>query len=176
MARRPVQNPFVLLTRDIPVEGLVRDLDLAELAPRVFAESTEAKPGPDLRVQITASRNDSDVIVSGELSGTADMACSRCLKPVTVKITGEFGVTFVPPGREAKEDDLDVVPYKDEEIDLEPVLREELLLALPVAPICADDCRGLCPRCGHDLNQGACECPPEPKDDRWAALRHMKLQ
>jgi uncharacterized protein len=186
MARRSVQSPFVIPTRDIPVEGLERTFDLsAELAPRVFAESSEVKAGPDVRGTVMVTRNGSDYIAGGELRGSAEMACSRCLKPVTVKLDSEWGMTFVPAHklspekedeREVAEDQVDVAPYEDEELDLEPTLREELLLALPVAPICADTCRGLCARCGHDLNQGDCACPPEPKDDRWAALRQMKLQ
>ena len=71
--------------------------------------------------------------------------------------------------------DLDVATYVDEQIDLEEALRAELLLALPIAPLCRDDCKGLCARCGKDLNEGPCACPPEPKDDRWAALRSVKL-
>ena len=55
-------------------------------------------------------------------------------------------------------------------VDLEPLARESLILDLPLAPLCRDDCRGLCPTCGADLNQGACDCPVETVDPRWAAL------
>ena len=72
-----------------------------------------------------------------------------------------------------------------EEIDLEQSLREQLILSLPYAPLCKENCRGLCSRCGADLNAGDCKCPPEPKDSpqsdapvvdkRWAALKNVKL-
>jgi uncharacterized protein len=187
MSRRPERGPFTIDLRDIPEEGLSRRYDLAgEWGQNVFAETGDARPHAGLHVSVSMNLSGRDVIVAGTIGGGVDMACSRCLKPIVVALDGEWGMTFVPKSRAAKReveaekevpaDEIDLAAYEDEMIDLEPVMREELLLAVPAAPVCAEDCRGLCARCGHDLNQGACACPPEPKNEGWAAaLRNVKL-
>jgi uncharacterized protein len=72
------------------------------------------------------------------------------------------------------EDDLDVYPYDEDQVDLEPLLREQVILAVPFAPLCREDCKGLCSQCGSDLNEGACDCPPLI-DPRLAALKDLKV-
>jgi uncharacterized protein len=71
-------------------------------------------------------------------------------------------------------DDLDVYPYEGDAVDLEPLLREQFILAVPFAPLCREDCKGLCPQCGGDRNLAACACQP-PLDPRLAALRDIEL-
>jgi uncharacterized metal-binding protein YceD (DUF177 family) len=83
-----------------------------------------------------------------------------------------------PEPDEDLDDDSDCVGYTDEAIDLEDTLREQLLLALPFAPLCKESCAGLCARCGQDLNDGPCACAKTTEDQtdhRWAALKHVKL-
>ena len=77
-------------------------------------------------------------------------------------------------GLELATDDLDVYPYTGDVIDLEPLVREQFVLAVPYAPLCKDDCLGLCPQCGVDRNLTACECE-KPIDPRFAALQGLKL-
>jgi uncharacterized protein len=77
-------------------------------------------------------------------------------------------------GTEIAADDLDVFPYDGEIVDLEPLIREHFVLAVPYAPLCRDDCKGLCPQCGVDRNVEACACEPPP-DPRFAALKGLKL-
>lgn len=76
-------------------------------------------------------------------------------------------------GVELSGDDLDVYGYEGEEIDLTPLFREQIILAVPFAPLCSEECRGLCPQCGADRNQETCDCKP-PVDPRWAALQNLK--
>jgi uncharacterized protein len=76
-------------------------------------------------------------------------------------------------GAEVGADDLDVFAFDGERVDLEPLFREELVLAVPYAPLCKEDCKGLCSQCGADLNSGACGCRP-PIDPRLAALTKLK--
>ncbi len=64
-------------------------------------------------------------------------------------------------------------PYQGEEVDLEPLLREQILLAVPFAPLCSESCRGLCPVCGIDRNTGTCTCEAVPPDPRWSALKNL---
>jgi uncharacterized protein len=77
-------------------------------------------------------------------------------------------------GPEVREEDLDVFPFDGEKIDLEPLFREQFVLAVPFAPLCREDCKGLCPQCGIDRNTGTCNCE-KPIDPRLAALKGLKL-
>jgi uncharacterized protein len=76
-------------------------------------------------------------------------------------------------GMELAEDDLDLYGYENEEVDLTPLFRDQVILAVPFAPLCKEDCKGLCPQCGADRNHETCDCKP-PVDPRWAALQNLK--
>ncbi|HWM89060.1 MAG TPA: DUF177 domain-containing protein [Kofleriaceae bacterium] len=135
-----------------------------------------------------------NVFARGQLTGSVDVACSRCIGPVHMAIDEPLLVTFMPASRvpdaqsapdagevapaeiesEADADDLDVYPYNGEEIDLEPLLREQVILAVPFAPLCSENCLGLCPVCGIDRNTGTCTCEATPPDPRWSALKNLK--
>jgi uncharacterized protein len=77
-------------------------------------------------------------------------------------------------GAEVNEEDIDVFPFDGERIDLEPVFREQFVLAVPYAPLCMETCKGLCPQCGIDRNTASCNCEP-PIDPRLAALKGLKI-
>ena len=98
--------------------------------------------------------------------------CRRCLTAVSVPVTASVQVLF---SEDAGVDDASVyvIPPRSQELDLSEAIREELILALPEYVLCADDCRGICPGCGTDLNTGTCGCPSEA-DPRWAALEGLK--
>ena len=129
-----------------------------------------------------------NVLAAGTFKGHLIVACSRCVGPVRLDIDDKVRVTFMPAsempqedddaapeeGVEVAEDDLDLFPYDGERVDLEPLFREEFVLAVPFAPLCAETCKGLCPQCGIDLNTGTCSCEA-PIDPRLAALKGLKL-
>ncbi len=95
--------------------------------------------------------------------------CRRCLAPVNVPIAESLGLVFVHEEEAEGDDDCYLVPRRASVLDLSEAVREELLLAAPQFVECREDCRGLCPRCGADLNAGACGCAAE-MDPRWEAL------
>jgi len=95
--------------------------------------------------------------------------CRRCLAPVEVPIAESLGLVFVSEDDAEGDEDCYVVPRRASVLDLTEAVREELLLAAPQYVECRDNCRGLCPRCGADLNAGPCGCAPEV-DPRWEAL------
>ncbi len=99
--------------------------------------------------------------------------CRRCLAPVDVPLSQSLGLVFVAEEDARGDEDCYVVPRRATALDLTGAVREELLLAVPQYVECRADCRGLCPRCGADLNAGPCGCRPEV-DPRWEA--HTKLQ
>lgn len=97
--------------------------------------------------------------------------CRRCLQPVGGELRCEVRELYRPrPSGEPPEQDEETYPLRGEMIDLRPLVRDAILLEMPIAPLCREDCAGLCPTCGADLNDGKCDCPPAVGDPRWAAL------
>jgi len=109
----------------------------------------------------------------GRLSAQVAEQCRRCLAPVAVNVAADIGALFTPDP-EALEDPESYPLARDATlIDVAPAVREELILAVPRYVLCHEGCRGLCPRCGHDLNAGPCGCAP-PSDLRWRPLAALK--
>ncbi|HEX6048538.1 MAG TPA: DUF177 domain-containing protein [Gemmatimonadaceae bacterium] len=113
---------------------------------------------------------------SGHLDGEAADECRRCLTDVSVAVSEDVQLLFVEEGTEGDDDpDVFVVDGRAYDLDLRPALREQWVLAVPAFVQCRDDCKGLCPTCGADLNAGACDCAPTT-DSRWDALRKVRGQ
>ncbi|MDR9854493.1 DUF177 domain-containing protein [Paenibacillus sp. VCA1] len=113
------------------------------------------------------------VEVQGKLSVELDMACSRCLKPVHQHLNIPFHERFklVKAPEEIQDEDDDTIYVDDETVDLVPYVEESFVLHIPMTAVCKEDCKGLCPNCGADLNEGACDCDTETVDPRLAALK-----
>ena len=99
--------------------------------------------------------------------------CRRCLTALTTPVNLEIGALFTQDPDAADDPDSYAVAPDASEIDLTPAVREELLLAAPRYVLCRDDCRGLCPQCGKDLNTSSCDCAPAT-DMRWQPLKALK--
>jgi uncharacterized protein len=99
--------------------------------------------------------------------------CRRCLKEVTLPVSTEIGALFSQEPDAADDPDAYPLPPDADVVDVTPAVREELILAVPRYVECRPDCKGLCPRCGQDLNAGPCGCSPGV-DPRWAALEPLK--
>jgi len=113
---------------------------------------------------------------SGHMNGEASAECRRCLTDVTVSLDEDVQLLFVDADTEGADDpDVYVVDSRAHELDMRPALREQWLLAVPAFAQCRDDCKGLCPTCGADLNAGACDCAPVT-DSRWDTLRKVRGQ
>jgi uncharacterized protein len=134
-------------------------------------------------VDVTAAlRKDAQKVrLVGRVGTTLELDCSRCLEPFTVPIDATFDMLFLPAGantgegeQEVGEEDLGVSFYKDDTIDLGEVLREQFYLALPMKPLCREDCQGLCPVCGRNRNRERCDCQTGWVDARFDALRKLK--
>lgn len=110
----------------------------------------------------------------GRLEGDLSMPCRRCLTDTTSHVQGEAHVIFAEEGSEETEDpDVYVLDERSRRIDLRPAVREEWLLNVPSFAECREDCRGICPTCGKDLNEGPCECAVN-RDTRWDVLRKLQ--
>ena len=108
------------------------------------------------------------VLATVTVTAPWEAECRRCLSPVRGWATGAFQELFEPRAREGE-----TYPLTGDRIDLAPLARETLLLELPLAPLCREDCAGLCPECGADRNAGPCGCAPVARDARWAALDEL---
>ena len=114
-----------------------------------------------------------EVLVRVLLRGQMALECRRCLISVEVPLEEELSLLFVPPGenQEEEEDPDRILPHGSLTLELGDAIREELLLSHWPFVVCREDCQGLCPRCGVNLNQKNCECSTEGLDPRWDALR-----
>ena len=116
----------------------------------------------------------------GTVRTELELPCSRCLEPFRLEIDAAFDLRFLPASematqdeREVQEDDFGISYYRDDQIDLNELLREQFYLALPMKPLCGEECRGLCPQCGINLNTGACDCATRWEDPRLAPLKGL---
>ena len=112
------------------------------------------------------------VLATGEVEGGATFVCARCLKEMPADVTVDITELFYAPGHGEGEEDAYRVVGTD--IDLEPAVRDAVTLALPLNPVCKEDCKGLCATCGKDLNFEGCVCRADDVDPRWAALDALR--
>ncbi len=142
-------------------------------------ERARLTEGPEIKGR--ASRDREQVRLRGQLKAAVEVACDRCLQAVTVPVEADFDVAYLPadtqPASEAtglQAEELSFSVYEGEAIDTDELAREQILLALPVRQLCREECRGLCPTCGADLNAQTCSCRTEETDPRWDALKSFK--
>lgn len=119
----------------------------------------------------------------GSAQTELELPCSRCLETFRLPVDVAFDQRYLPQGQASGEDesevadeDLETSFYRDDEIDLNELLREQFYLALPMKPLCRDECKGLCPQCGTNLNSGSCDCAPAWEDPRLAALKTLRTR
>jgi len=118
--------------------------------------------------------DDGMAVVEGGLAIDVTMPCSRCLKPVRVSVAVPFQEHFKVSRTPQTEEEADrFIAVTDNDVDLTPYVEEAVQLELPLVPLCAEDCKGLCPECGTDLNEGECGCDRTPVDPRLAALKDL---
>lgn len=127
-------------------------------------------------------RKGDEVEIAGTLRTAVETPCARCLKPVEVPIEGKFSERFVTAvswrseeQHELASEDLNLAVFDGEAIDLDELVREEIVLATPAQVLCREDCKGLCPVCGVDQNVTACECETRQIDSRWEKLRDLRF-
>jgi uncharacterized protein len=117
----------------------------------------------------------------GRVRAELELTCSRCVEPYRFPVDAEFDQRYLPASdasttadTEVEQDDLETSYYENDQIDLSELMREQFYLALPMKPLCREDCKGLCAQCGTNLNTGTCDCAPVWEDPRLAALKQLK--
>ena len=132
-------------------------------------------------IKLNVFRQISKIYIKAFISNDVEMECGRCLEPVTVKLNAVSEVQYSPLPKLARDriDEIGIGYYSDEYIDISDEIRESLLLELPMTVLCFDDCKGLCPSCGDNLNLGKCDCS-KPDDsnesDSPVLLRLLELK
>ena len=122
-----------------------------------------------------------DIRLKGRYAGGFQVPCARCVEPVKIPLAGDFDLIFRPIGVDAgatehsiSAPETEIGYYQEDSLLLEDVLREQVLLSLPVRTLCKPDCKGLCPRCGKNRNLEVCSCEEGPADPRWEALSDLR--
>ncbi len=167
----------------IPEEGLkygftrtgewFRDFGSEQGNPPVVLDPVE--------VSVNARRVRETVYLEGVLKTGVTAECCRCLETARIPIAATFVYTCVPTEDRAAEEhelrseDLEVVFYTDDTLDLDPLVYEQILLQIPIKILCREDCKGLCPRCGANLNAAPCSCPEDTTGGPFSALKGLKI-
>ena len=134
----------------------------------------------DVQCQVTKASG--TIYIKGNLAVILAMNCSRCLEEVSLPAGGDFAYSLIPGQPEVKEDleltaeELDISYYSGDFIDLTPVICEQIILQIPVKPLCSEYCKGLCPHCGINRNTNSCNCHTEFIDDRLTVLKNFKIK
>ncbi|MBK5291234.1 MAG: DUF177 domain-containing protein [Acidobacteriia bacterium] len=124
-----------------------------------------------------------EIRVYGHLAGTMGSECDRCLAAVELRVDDEFDLRYRPvhpewetagkPETPLDEQDVEVGFYEGAGVALEDIVREQVLLSLPMQRLCRPECKGICPQCGENRNEKVCGCRDKQVDERWAALKNI---
>jgi uncharacterized protein len=123
----------------------------------------------DVSVEMTLEAIEGGIVATGRAGAPWVGECRRCLRVLSGELVADVAEVFVPDPEEGE-----TWPIDHNKIDLEPVVRQAVVLELPLAPLCRPDCLGLCVSCGADLNDGPCGCPPASEPGAWAALDALR--
>lgn len=138
----------------------------------------------DARIQLEIFRTGRDIFVRGLTTTTIKISCIRCLDDFDFPLKAEFRYVLCPsekrelsPEIEVNKEDLDVLYYQGDSIDIVPLIREQILLNIPSYPLCRESCKGICPQCGSNLNQSPCQCDKqEATISKFEALKHFPVK
>jgi uncharacterized protein len=163
-----------------------------EESPQVFPIINEMEKKQEceflkpLKIRLKAFRVRELYEVQGTLRTSIRLPCSRCLKDFDTPMASDFELTYTKemPGLmdvfdeeeiEVRVEEIGMIYFKGEEINLQQGIQEQVVMAFPLQPLCDENCKGLCPNCGSDLNQGDCGCKREPGSNKFAVLKNLKL-
>jgi uncharacterized protein len=157
---------------DIPDEGLTLDIEES-----IDTNSVLSPVSARLRTEKAGA----EIMVKGDLRAEIKLICSRCLKEYNGKLTVSVDVVYHPVDElkdeahlnEVKSEELDLDFYSGEEIDLLDLVKEQVELNIPMKPLCDDACKGICPKCGTDLNIRSCTCSVKDIDPRFESLKKL---
>jgi uncharacterized protein len=143
----------------------------------------------DERVKLTAPATvngkirlaGNEVFVNGHVDTRTQVECDRCLKMIELPVNADFELEYITGTEyessevaELTEAEMSVSVFDGHALDVDEIVKEQILLAVPTRMLCREDCKGICPECGTDRNTGECNCETKEIDPRWAALKNLK--
>jgi uncharacterized protein len=144
------------------------------------AEVEQAGPLQAEGVAELLANTDGEVRIRGKLAVRLKAPCDRCLGEAIMPLEADLDLFYRPMSYIARDEEIEIDEgeaeigfYEGEGMELEDILREQILLLLPMQRVCREDCKGICPLCGRNRNETACQCKAETVDDRWKALRDI---
>ncbi|MGD1076040.1 MAG: DUF177 domain-containing protein [Thermodesulfovibrionales bacterium] len=162
-----------ILLSDIADEGLEIE----------FEETVEVGPVKLLspvKASLHIDKVSAEVLVQGTMQTLLELQCSRCLKPFSKETDLDVNVVYHPleelkgeERHEIKDDELDTGFYQGDELDIQELVREQIILNIPLKPLCSESCKGICPKCGSDLSTDTCTCEQRDPDPRLAVLKKL---
>ena len=171
LEREPVDYELELAPGAVDFGGEAEQI--GDLATSGRAEVIHEHRGPK---EIVA-----DIRLRGRYAGKFQVPCARCIEPVELPLAADFDLIFRPigadsgpPERSVTADETEIGYYQKDGLLLEDVLREQVVLSLPVRTLCKPDCKGLCPRCGANRNTQSCSCDAGQIDPRWGTLSGLR--
>jgi uncharacterized protein len=163
-----------IIISEIPENGL--ELDLTE---RIESDSSIRILSP-VYASLRVDKQGSEVIITGIANAETEQQCSRCLEVFSMDIKSDIDIVYRPAmdinkdeHYELKSDELDTGFYKNDVLDTDDLLKEQLLLNVPMKPLCSTECKGLCPKCGANLNTAQCNCVISEIDSRLSVLKQL---
>lgn len=169
--------------RDLALKPAQYDVVL-EPGKMDFLDSKVRQKGP---LHVTgkaelASEMLGEIRIRAHVTVEMEVDCDRCLEPAAFPIEEDFVLLYRPMAdsaaeeAELDEDESEVGFYEGDGVELNDVLQEYVLLALPMQRLCSEDCKGICPRCGQNRNQQRCQCDEKAVDERWSSLKQLPLK
>jgi uncharacterized protein len=171
---------------DIPAEGREESFSEDEriLNERLGGETihTGIFFHAPIQARVHLSRSGRVILVKSRIEAKVHCICARCLEPFPLTLTSEFQTSLkpklhLPPPEEVElsREDLETEFYEGDEIDVSPLVQDQVLLTLPPKVVCQENCRGLCQRCGKNLNRQTCQCPEQGGDPRFDVLKSYRV-
>jgi uncharacterized protein len=148
---------------------------------RLCDDTQDYRFSTPLSVNLEYYRSGRDLLFEGWFEGTVEGLCSRCLDSCALTLEKRFDFVLTPElrksdkSKELNSEEMGLSTYRDTEIDLTPYIREQVLLALPLRPLCKERCRGLCQSCGANLNDEPCRCPPPKESGDGGVFRSLRV-
>ncbi|HEY1443344.1 MAG TPA: DUF177 domain-containing protein [Acidimicrobiales bacterium] len=172
MATGPFTVPVARLRRSGRPEHVVRHGEVAQAGPLREAGIDPGRSvvpvGAEVEADVTLTPFEGGIDVAGTVTAPWEGICRRCAEPVSGELRIRVRERFADRPIAAAADE-EIYAIDDDVVDLAPLVRDTVVLELPAAPLCREDCAGLCPQCGANLNEGPCGCVA-PRDPRWANL------
>jgi uncharacterized protein len=162
--------------RQVTPEG--NDFHFTEKADEMEISTEGVKFPYPIEADISAMLSGDEVICQGEVFTTLEIECSRCLDLFDYEVNTrlQFVIQMLDGTVDFEDEDYDdyeVIPKTQTVFDISQRVKDAIILSIPLKPLCSEDCKGLCPMCGANLNEGQCDCTPDKTDERWDALKNL---